>query len=323
MAALTRGLRVIDTALEKLVRELMSSNVDDALLRLVIRDLRSGKLLSQGFRRAISEAEELLRRLPVLGKQLQFRRTNFAWMFGEGLLNARRDPVRGEYLRLCDRLLEFVRTPAFERLIDAKRAPSTRAAMERYARDLMQSIAGIVDRYGDLKRESYLMNALTRRLYRGPTDSTYKGMKAVTTDIYLGLRIDAQHVVEQRAFDKFKKDWALIGWLSEADMPAIPVMHEWHIPSPKNLMGMQDTRLLHDEPISDIFSLTKEMERDLPLDRFKSAEDYLAGLKNFYGFKVTNKKGRDIEPLRNLREFVEQVERELRKAKGAIAKKAK
>ena len=68
MGVLTRGLRVLDTALEKLVRELMTGNVDDALLRLVVRDLRSGKLLSQGFRRSIGDAEALLKRLSALAK---------------------------------------------------------------------------------------------------------------------------------------------------------------------------------------------------------------------------------------------------------------
>ena len=94
MTGLTRGLRAIDTALAKLVRELMTNGVDDALLRMVVRDLRSGKLLSQKFRRVITETETLLKRLPVLGKQLQFRRVNFAWMFGESLVKARRDPIR-------------------------------------------------------------------------------------------------------------------------------------------------------------------------------------------------------------------------------------
>jgi hypothetical protein len=323
VGVLTRGLRVLDTALEKLVRELMTGNVDDALLRLVVRDLRSGKLLSQGFRRSIGDAEALLKRLSVLAKQLQFRRKNFAWMFGDGLALARRDPIRSEYLRLCDRLREFARTPDFEKLIDPKLAPAARAAMEAYARELMQNVAGIVDRYGDLYRETYLVNALTRRLYRGPTPSVYKRVTAPTTDIYLGLRIDAQHIIEQRAFAKFKKDWALLGWASESDMPAIPVMHEWHIPSPKNLMGLEDTKLQTGEPIADIFSLTKEMERDLPLDKFKTADDYLKALKKFYGYKVTSKQGREIEPLRPFTQFVEQVEKALVVARDKAAKAAK
>ena len=71
-----------------------------------------------------------------------------------------------------------------------------------------------------------------------------------------------------------------------------------------------------DEPIADIFSLTKEMERDLPLDKFKTADDYLEELKKFYGYKVTNKQGREIEPLRAFTQFVEQVEKALVAAAG-------
>ena len=145
-------------------------------------------------------------------------------------------------------------------------------------------------------------------------------MTVPTTDIYLGLRVDAQHIVEQHAFDKFKKDWALLGWASEADMPAIPVMHEWHILSPKNLMGLEDVRLKGDEPIDDIFSLTKQTIDALPLDRYKTAEAYLADLKKFYSYKVKNKKGREIEPLRAFSGFVEQVEQALKKAKAAKSK---
>ncbi len=88
-------------------------------------------------------------------------------------------------------------------------------------------------------------------------------------------------------------------------------------------MGLEDARLRGDEPIADIFSLTKEMERDLPLDKFKTADDYLKELKKFYGFKVTNKQGREIEPLRAFTQFVEQVEKALVAARDKAAKAAK
>ncbi len=149
-------------------------------------------------------------------------------MFGDGLSLARRDPIRSECLRLCDRLREFARTPDFEKLIDPKLAPSARAAMEAYARKLLMRDArpGIVKiARGSVSRDLPGQRAHAAPVPR-PTPSTFKGLTAPTTDIYLGLRIDAQHIIEQRAFGKFKKDWALLGWASEADMPAIPVMHQ-------------------------------------------------------------------------------------------------
>jgi hypothetical protein len=285
----------------------------------VVRSIRAGTPLARGFKQVITHFDELFKKLPSLAAKLQFRRTSFAHLFKEGLEASRKDSLRAEYLRLCDQLREFARTADFEKLIDPKTSPSSRAAIEKYTRDLMQNISGIVDRYGDLFRESYLVNAFTKRLYRGPTEQSVNGVKFVGQDIYLSLRIDAQHIIEKRVLPKWKDDWKLLGWVSEADMPAIPVMHEWHIPSPKKLMGLEGTKLLDETPIEDVFSLTKEMERDLPLDKFKSAEEYLSALKDFYRISVKNKRGDVVEPLRNFVKFVEQTEKELKKAKGGQA----
>ena len=310
-----------DSSLTGVLEKLVKTEVKSPNARRILSDLRAGKLVKPAAERAIKRFEEMLQRLPKLAEELQFRRREFSHVFhvsGDELGTARLDALRTEYLRMCDEMREFARTEDFQKLISN---PSSRAQIEKYAGDQMQSLSGIVDRYGDLYRETYTVNALTRRLFPGKTMASAQGKTIEGSAIYLGLRLDAQHIVEKRVLPKWEEDWALLGWKSEADMPAVPIMHEWHIPSPKNLMGLEGRKLLDEAetPIEDVFSLTKEMERDLPLEKFKSADEYLSALKKFCNISVKNKRGDVVEPLRNLVTFVGEVEKELDRARTNAA----
>jgi hypothetical protein len=306
MSTSTRGARALGTELEKVTREFLSRRVDVPLVELVIRDLRvAGKLARPALQREVVKLEALLQELPKLAETFAARRDTFAHLFGDGLKAARGDVLKRQYLTACDNLRELARSSEFQKLLQT---PASRQRIEKYAQERMLSLAGVVDRYGDLYRETYTVNALTRRLYPGEA-------------IEIGLRLDAQHIVEQRAFEVYKKDWALLGWESTLDMPALPIMHEWHIPSPKNLPGLNKPALVEEleKPIEDVFSLTKEMERDLKLEKFKSADQYLEALKDFYKLSIKNKRNQPVEPLNNLVKCVEQIQRELDRARTAAA----
>lgn len=307
--ALQRGARVVGTILEKVVKQKLS-HVDVSLVKLRLRDLWTAKFLTSPLSIRVSERlNELMLALPRLAEKFQMRRQEVTHLFGAGLEVARKDFLKRDYLSRLDELRDLARSEEFQRLIQV---PKSRDRIAKYARDNMQGLSGIVDRYGDLYRESYALNALTRRLYPGSA-------------IDIGVRLDAQHVIEKRTFDKFVKDWALLGWQSKEDMPAMVVMHDWHIPSPKNLPGLKDVRLKNDTiPIEDVFSLTKEMERELPLEKFKKVEDYLSAVKKFYsGSPIKDAPG--VVPRARFVALVEQVEKELylARTRAELVKQAK
>jgi hypothetical protein len=300
------------------MREFLSTRADETLIKLAIRDIRAGKVLRPALKATIERLEALLADLPRLSGMLTSRRKGFGHVFGAGLEAARKDPQRAAYLRMCDELRELARTPEFRQLLKLK---GPRGKIDKHARDSMQNLSGVVERYGDLYRETYTLNALTRRLYPGRTTIgfTKSGVPIKGPKEYLSLRLDAQHIVEQRAFAKkeWGKDWALLGWKSTNDMPAIPVMHEWHIRSPKNLMGMDDVYLdAAEKPIQDVFSLTDEMEKALKLDKFAKPEDYLRALSTFYDVAAKNRRGVDVQPLRDLVKFADEVREQLRRARA-------
>ena len=335
--ALSRGERVVGTNLEKLVEEVLtkSRDVDVRLVELVLRNLRAGRVLGPAFMSNVKRIDELLQSLPRLARMFEVRLHDVTHLFGDGLEASRTSALKSHYLRELDELRAFANGREFEHLLAT---PATRARIDADARGMMQGLGGIVDRYGDLKRESYACNSLTRRLY--PRAAVEAGILQEARRLGLPMpspkemdnlakanRLDAQHVIEKRTFKVFEKEWNLLGWRSIEDMPAMAIMHEWHIPSPKNLPGMRDMKLIDDAmPIEDVFSLTKEMERDLPLENFNTAEDYLKALKKFYGFSKTNKRGDVVvQPLASLVEIVEKVQTQLVRARNnpSLIKKLK
>jgi hypothetical protein len=157
------------------------------------------------------------------------------------------------------------------------------------------------------------------------------------------FRLDAQHIVEQRAFDKFKDMWLKLGWKSKEDLPAIPLHYRFHIRTPKDpeafsalLSGEAKagfTKIAEIAEKKDIVSLTDSLERAIPakqLEGLKTPEEYIAKLIEFYTpSKIGKEKreigviGKDIVPV--LKEIEKEIQRvrDLEKLAAKAAKAAK
>jgi hypothetical protein len=329
---LVHGARVVGTPLAEVVEKVVmkAPGVDAGFVKLILRDLKAGKILKPAFKDNLKRIDDLLHRLPTLAAKFQVRRGDIQHLF---LADSKAvDSGKAEYRRALQELRVFARSPEFEHLLNN---PATRKVVEEYARGHMMGLSGIVERYGDLIDETYACNSLTKRLY--PRASIRAELiayaklhklpmpsKVEIDNLAKANRLDAQHVIEKRTFEVFKKEWNMLGWGSENDMPAMAIMHEWHIPSPKNLPGMEG-RMLNDDaiPIEDVFSLTKEMEARLPLKDFNTAEDYLKALKKFYAVSHTNDRGEIVQPLTNLVTVVEKLQSALAKARNNVFGKVK
>lgn len=293
--------KLMEGKLAKAVTEQLARHLDPAVMRLAVRELRTGKLLTKAANSALARIDALLLRLPKLLPALEFRTKSFAHLFGKEMERVAADAARGEYLRGLDELRDIAKTEAFAELM---KTPAGRTRVEEQAKMLMRNLSlDTIDRYGDLKRETYALNALTKRLY---------------PDDFGSLRVDAQHVVEQRAFEKFKADWKLLGWNSVEDMPAMPVMWEWHIRSPGKLPGFETAEGMYklpksQIPIEEVKSLTKELFDAADIQKIKTAEELLNAYRAFY--ERPNKYSRYAKPMRPFVKAIDEIERALTRAR--------
>ena len=102
-------------------------------------------------------------------------------------------------------------------------------------------------------------------------------VKALYPKDYPSLRTDAHHVIEDRAYEKFKDAWKLIGWDSPNDMAAIGVLYEFHIRSPKRLPGIAELGKQE-----DMLSLTQELLHAIDLSKIDTPEQLIAEYRKYY-----------------------------------------
>lgn len=124
---------------------------------------------------------------------------------------------------------------------------------------------GVFERYGDLKRETGLLNRLTDALI--PSGEFKPSVKYA-----------AHHIIEDRTYAAFAKDWQLLGWNSADDMMTTAISYEAHTYSPKKgaLPGLPaDPDALE--------SLTARLKKTIgePTD-YKSADDLIDAYIDFY-----------------------------------------
>jgi hypothetical protein len=227
--------RVVDSELARLLeRELARRTDPQRLRRTLAAQLKSGKMLAAAASVPVRRLEALLTDLPRLAaQQAARRRTGFAHLFG-------RSSASRPYLASTEELSSLLKSGAAQDLLKSAQG---RTLLDQHGRVLVDQLAGISDRYADLKLETGLFNDLMRLLY--PND-------------YPSLRLDAHHVIEDRAFAHFAKDWGLLGWKSADDMATIPLFYELHIRSPKRIPGVTelgqrlDARSLTGELLSQI-----------------------------------------------------------------------
>jgi hypothetical protein len=243
------------------------------------------------------------------------RPKGYAHIFKAGMATHRANPMRAEYLRQMDELVELAASADFASFL---KTPAGRALADTQAAQFYRNLdATVIDRYGDLKRETYALNALSRRLHEAD---------------YPGLRVDAQHVVEQRGFEKFQDSWRLLDWGSVEDMPAMPVMYEWHIRSPQRLPGfgrghgnmavLPASKL----PIEDVKSLTKELFDAADLARIKTPSELLAAYRKYYSdaiSRVAIKRELGRHPMQPFLDAIDEIDRELTKALSLVNVKSK
>lgn len=169
-------------------------------------------------------------------------------------------------------------TKALRKAVDA-------GAKERVLRAGYSDLATRVDSYRRLKKETRAWNKGMRELYPGHRNPD--------------LRLDAHHVFEARAFEKFKQDFADKGIKSAQDLPTIAIPYEGHLRSVEgmapvfadaiarnvdeaNAAGGQAKRIVTvtDESVR---SLTEELKQAIDLRKYDSVEDVIKAYEDYYG----------------------------------------
>ena len=142
------------------------------------------------------------------------------------------------------------------------------------ASQLYKELAESIQPYRALKEKTGEFNRLVRELHDlGLRDAEY-----------VGLRLDAHHIIENTWYKAFAKDFqAVFQWHSGADMDAVALHTELHIRSGDKMA--QNLQLLGAEGYS---SLTKalqdflEQERARAGGRFRSLADLIEAHERFY-----------------------------------------
>ena len=245
--------RIRDSELGAVLERELRRHTDPSSIRRRLRDLRSGHVVTGVADLPLTRLETLVAELPRVTVQNALRRRGrFGHLF--------EPPTAADaYLRSSDELRKLLDGPAAEELFRTVRG---REVLEQHARVLFGELSDVTDRYDMLSVETGVFNGIVRRLY---------------PDDYPSLRLDAHHVVEERAFERFSDDWKLLGWSSPTDMAALPVFYEHHIRSPKRLPGLgQLGREL------DAKSLTQELLKAIHPDKAKTPFALLDAYRGFY-----------------------------------------
>lgn len=246
-------LRVADSKLAGVLERELRKRTDPDRLRRSLGDLKKGRVFRPQANTAANRLGALLAEMPraTVAKGVARRRRY------DHLFDAPEDTR--SYLRSTEELRALLKSGEGRQLL---RSAAGRQMLEQHAQALVQQIADVTDRYLVLEVETGLFNELVGMLY--PKD-------------YPSLRLDAHHVIEQRAFELFRKDWASLGWTKPQDMVAIPVFYEFHIRSPKRLPVL---RKLGEE--LDARSLSKELFKQVDPKRAGDVFALLKAYKAYY-----------------------------------------
>lgn len=185
--------------------------------------------------------------------------------------------------------------------------------LELMGRTLFDSLSGKVDRYSDLEVESSTLNLILERLYpNGPKPD---------------LVAQAHHFIEERTFEYFKDDFALLGWKSTNDFPAITLMMEYHINSmqPGRMLSKELKDLAKLAKSEEIYSLTQELIKWIPekeLEKIDKLETLLAKYTAYYSSKMNNAQGRVKNSILDSIKLVEK-ELSIRKSRKRLIEEAK
>jgi hypothetical protein len=292
--------------------------------RKSVAKLRTGGLLAKVVGSAIvQKLAKLFPEIAGLAKAELRRRAesaNFKRLFGEALEKMRAHPERVKYRKLLEELhaetsaLRAKTTPRdLDPVTGANRAIDSAAfrLMEETAAVLYHSLAGSIDSYKDLVEETKVFNGI---------------MKALYPEKYLDdFRLDAQHVLEQRAFDKWAATWKKLGWQSKSDLPAIPLHYKFHIRTPKDpgtlsqMVREEGGKFIPEKAgegagglaeiarKKDIVSLTDALERAITKEQLaamKTPDEYIAKAIDFYSTRAVTRDrqeigaiGKDIVPV--------------------------
>ncbi len=152
------------------------------------------------------------------------------------------------------------------------------AKREEVLRVGYRRLATQVDSYARLRKETKAWNKGMRELYPGHGNPD--------------LRLDAHHVFETRAFNKFKDEFAAKGIAKAGDMPTIAIPYEAHIRSPEGLGAVFEDRIARNiaegEPLVEatseeaIRSLTEELKAAVDLDSIHSVPEAIEAYEAFY-----------------------------------------
>jgi hypothetical protein len=120
--------------------------------------------------------------------------------------------------------------------------------VEKEAQRLYQQLADEIASYNKLNR-------LTGDFNRCVRATLVKEGTALGPEVeYIGLRLDADHILEGRTFSWFEKEFKALGWASSKEMDALAVHTEFHIRSGS---GLTDAFNIADDTFVGESSLTK------------------------------------------------------------------
>ena len=311
--------RIMDNVVERFLAR--KPHLDDG--RKVIAKLRNGEVLAKTVGTGlIPRLAKLFPEMANLSKTELVRRAqpDFKRLFGKGLERMRVHPERRKYHSVLNELhveTSILRGKTTPRDLHPETGanlaidPRTFEMLQDHGTILYHNLAGTIDAYGDLAEETRVFNGIMKTLY---------------PEKYLDeFRLDAQHLIEQRAFEPFQSMWVKMGWVSKRDLPAIPLHYNFHIRTPKaedvfpKMLGEARKGFAETAELAkrkDIVSLTDSIERAIPLADIKKMkpEEYVAKAIEFYTpSKIGKEKreigalGKDIVPV--LKEVQQEIDR--------------
>lgn len=258
----------------------LGQQISDRAIHLVIKEIRS----------TLKDIPELIR------KELLSRKSIGLEHLFHPSLNI--TPEKEHYLLSLENLTKLVKE-----LEGNKDDTVLINQLDGFGRVLYSELSGKIERYSDLRKETGAFNTIMKYLY--------------PSSPIPDRRMDAHHIIEERLFEKFKSDWALLGWESPNDMPAISLLTEYHIRSlqPGRSLSKESEYLADLAEAKSIYSLSKELEREIDIKAFKTVEEVLKAYKNYYLRQMNTK---SIPPrIRNsILDTLDAVENELSKQKN-------
>jgi hypothetical protein len=250
-----------------LLEKVIGTEVRGPYIKLLLARLRAARNLAiAGGKALVKLAERFLARtgeLLALSNVMEERFTSLAHLFGDGLKSARANKARRKYFSLVDELRDILGHSGAPGMLEER---TVRDIATTLRKQMTQSVSfGVFENYKDLTRETGLLNRMSTVL--DPAN-----------EFKPSLRYSAHHIVEDRMYSAFAKEWKLIGWNSRDDMMATAVSYEAHIYSPK---GGKLPGLPEDE--EGLKALGKRLEAYVgkPSD-YESAPDLIDAYIKFY-----------------------------------------